>query len=148
MKFKRLNLLSFSFSFILFFSFFNPLVGQEFDVQAGKKLFNANCAACHKLNKKAVGPALRGVSAKYDREWLYSWIKNSSAMIKAGDPQAVAIWEEYNKVAMNAYPQFSNSDIDNILAYTDSLRLLLFQLSLLQWLQALPLHLDFLIVSF
>ena len=40
-------------------------------------------------------------------------------MIKAGDPQAVAIWEEYNKVAMNAYPQFSNSDIDNILAYTD-----------------------------
>ena len=112
-------LLRFSLSFIFFFSFFNNLVGQEFDVQAGKKLFNANCAACHKLNKKAVGPALRGVSAKYDREWLYSWIKNSSAMIKAGDPQAVAIWEEYNKVAMNAYPQFSNSDIDNILAYTD-----------------------------
>jgi hypothetical protein len=40
-------------------------------------------------------------------------------MIKSGDAQAVAIWEEYNKVAMNAYPQFSNSDIDNILAYTD-----------------------------
>ena len=108
-----------SLSFVFFFSFVNILVGQEFDVQAGKKLFNANCAACHKLNKKAVGPALRGVSAKYDREWLYSWIKNSSAMIKSGDPQAVAIWEEYNKVAMNAYPQFSNSDIDNILAYTD-----------------------------
>ena len=118
-KFKQMYLLRRSLSFVLFFSFVNTLVGQEFDVQAGKKLFNANCAACHKLNKKAVGPALRGVSAKYDREWLYSWIKNSSAMIKSGDPQAVAIWEEYNKVAMNAYPQFSNSDIDNILAYTD-----------------------------
>ena len=92
---------------------------QEADVQAGKKLFNANCASCHKLNKKAVGPALKGVSAKYDREWLYSWIKNSSAMIKEGDAQAVAIWEEYNKVAMNAFPMFSNADIDNILAYTD-----------------------------
>jgi len=86
---------------------------------AGKKLFNANCAACHKLNKKAVGPALRGVTAKYDKEWLYSWIKNSSAMIKAGDAQAVAIWEEYNKTAMTAFPQLSNADIDNILAYTD-----------------------------
>ena len=40
-------------------------------------------------------------------------------MIKEGDPQAVAVWEEYNKVAMNAFPLLSNSDIDNILAYTD-----------------------------
>ena len=92
---------------------------QEADPIAGKKLFNANCAACHKLNKKAVGPALKGVSAKYDKEWLYSWIKNSAAMIKEGDAQAVAIWEEYNKTAMNAFPQLSNADIDNIIAYTD-----------------------------
>ena len=92
---------------------------QEADPVAGKKLFNANCAACHKLNKKAVGPALKGVSAKYDKEWLYSWIKNSSAMIKAGDAQAVAIWEEYNKTAMTAFPQLSDADIDNIIAYTD-----------------------------
>ncbi len=101
-----------------FFSIFT-LFAQEADVQAGKKLFNANCASCHKLNKKAVGPALKGVSAKYDREWLYSWIKNSSAMIKDGDPQALAVWEEYNKVAMNAFPMLSNADIDNIIAYTD-----------------------------
>lgn len=95
------------------------VVAQEADPVAGKKLFNANCAACHKLNKKAVGPALRGVSAKYEKEWLYSWIKNSAAMIKSGDAQAVAIWEEYNKTAMNAFPQLSYTDIDNIIAYTD-----------------------------
>ena len=95
------------------------LFAQESDPAAGKKLFNANCAACHKLNKKAVGPALKGVSSKYDREWLYTWIKNSAAMIKSGDAQAVAIWEEYNKTAMTAFPQLSNADIDNILAYTD-----------------------------
>ena len=105
-------------TYLFFFSSFTAFA-QEPDIQAGKKLFNANCAACHKLNKKAVGPALRGVSAKYDRDWLYKWIKNSSAMIKDGDPQAVSIWEEYNKVAMNAFPLLSNSDIDNILAYTD-----------------------------
>ena len=103
--------------FSLLFSF--NLSAQEFDISKGKSLFNANCASCHKLNKKLIGPALRGVSAKYEKEWLYSWIKNSAAMIKSGDEQAVAIYEEYNKVAMNSFPQLSNEDIDNILAYSD-----------------------------
>ena len=118
---KRTQLKRFSVFIISLIIALSSLSGfaQEADVQAGKKLFNANCAACHKLNKKAVGPALKGVSAKYEREWLYSWIKNSAAMIKDGDPQAVAVWEEYNKVAMNAFPLLSNADIDNILAYTD-----------------------------
>ena len=91
----------------------------EAAIKAGKSLFNANCAACHKLNKRAVGPALRGVSEKYDREWLYQWINNSTAMVKSGDAQAVAIYEEYNKSVMTSFPQLATTDIDNILAYTD-----------------------------
>ena len=94
-------------------------ISQEADIQAGKNLFNANCAACHKLNKKAVGPALSGVTEKYDKDWLYSWIRKGSQMIKDGDPQAVAIWEEYNRAVITNYPQFSNEQIDNILAYTN-----------------------------
>ena len=106
---------------ILLVTLLMPSLGlsQEADVQAGKSLFNANCAACHQLNRKAVGPALRGVTEKYDRDWLYSWIKNGTQMIKDGDPQAVAIWEEYNRAVMTNYPQFSNEQIDNILAYTN-----------------------------
>ena len=94
-------------------------ISQEADIQAGKSLFNANCAACHQLNRKAVGPALSGVTEKYDKEWLYSWIRNGTQMIKDGDPQAVAIWEEYNRAVMTNYPQFSDEQIDNILAYTN-----------------------------
>ena len=94
-------------------------ISQEADIQAGKSLFNANCAACHQLNRKAVGPALSGVTEKYDKEWLYSWIRNGTQMIKDGDPQAVAIWEEYNRTVMTNYPQFSDEQIDNILAYTN-----------------------------
>ena len=101
----------------LLFPYFG--LSQEADIQEGKALFNTNCAACHQLNRKAVGPALRGVTEKYDREWLYSWIKNGTQMIKDGDPQAVAIWEEYNRAVMTNYPQFSNEQIDNILAYTN-----------------------------
>ena len=111
--------LLFNFFAFIFILFPQIIASQELDPIAGKKLFNANCAACHKVNKKAVGPALKGVSSKYEKEWLYSWIKNSSAMIKAGDDQAVAIWEEYNKSAMTAFPQLSTVDIDNIIAYTD-----------------------------
>ena len=106
---------------ILLVTLLLPSLGlsQEADVQAGKSLFNTNCAACHQLNRKAVGPALSGVTEKYDKEWLYSWIRNGTQMIKDGDPQAVAIWEEYNRAVMTNYPQFSDEQIDNILAYTN-----------------------------
>ena len=118
-SFKKLIVSRFFALVILVFSFSFSAFSQEVDVAKGKALFNANCAACHKLNKNLIGPALAGVSAKYEKEWLYKWIKNSNAMIKSGDERAVAIWEEWNKAAMNAFPQLSDMDIDNILAYTD-----------------------------
>jgi len=88
------------------------------DAVAGKALFNANCAACHKLDAKSTGPALRGVANKYDKPWLYKWINNSSALIKSGDAKAVKVFEENNKSVMTSFPQLSSADIDNILAYT------------------------------
>jgi len=90
------------------------------DVEAGKKLFNANCAACHKLDKKATGPALRNVADKYEREWLYEWIKNSQALVKAGDPIAVQLFADNNNSVMTPFPALTNEDIDNILAYTSA----------------------------
>ena len=117
--YKKLKVSKFFALLTLLFSLSFNSFSQEVDIAKGKSLFNANCAACHKLNKNLIGPALAGVSAKYEKEWLYTWIKNSNAMIKSGDERAVAIWEEWNKAAMNAFPQLSNMDIDNILAYTD-----------------------------
>ncbi|MCK8522457.1 c-type cytochrome [Aquimarina sp. D1M17] len=116
---------------VFLFTFLSPVFGQEEaapeaaatettsggDVAKGEELFKSLCAACHKRYKKMTGPALFGVADKYDREWIYSWVKNSAAMIAAGDAQAIAIYEEYNKTAMNAFPQLTNTDIDNILAY-------------------------------
>ncbi len=119
---------------VFLFTFFNPVFGQEetavdatqvaeassgADVAKGEELFKSLCAACHKRYKKMTGPALFGVTERRSTEWLYSWIKNSAAMIASGDAEAVAIYEEYNKTAMNAFPQLSNTDIDNILAYVN-----------------------------
>jgi mono/diheme cytochrome c family protein len=88
------------------------------DPVKGKELFNANCAACHKLDAKATGPMLRGISAKHEMAWIYKWVHNSSDMIKSGDAAAVKLFEENNKSVMTAFPQLSNADIDNIIAYT------------------------------
>jgi mono/diheme cytochrome c family protein len=88
------------------------------DAAKGKDIFNTNCAACHKLDAKATGPALRGVGSKYEKAWLYKWIHNSADLIKSGDAAAVKVYEEYNKVPMTAFPQLSEADIDNIIAYT------------------------------
>jgi len=110
---------------LLFLTFiFTSLFAQEEDSVKGKSLFNANCAACHQLDKKMTGPALRNVETRLseteglDRVWLNSWIRNSNALIKSGDAYANKIYAEYNGSAMTAFPQFSDEDIDNILAYT------------------------------
>lgn len=90
------------------------------DPVKGKALFNSNCAACHKLDKKSTGPALAGVGERHDREWLYNWIHNSAAVIKSGDDYANKIFAEYNNTPMTAFPQLSEQEIDHILAYTDA----------------------------
>ncbi len=90
------------------------------DPAKGKELFNANCAACHKLDAKSTGPALRGVAGKYEMSWIYKWVHNSSDLIKSGDAAAVKVFEENNKAVMTAFPQLSEGDIDNIIAYTST----------------------------
>ena len=88
------------------------------DPVKGKELFNSNCAACHKLDAKMTGPALRGISSRLTNEWLYKWIHNSQGLIKSGDAEAVRISAEYNGSVMTSFPQLSTGDIDNIIAYT------------------------------
>ena len=65
-------------SFIILLVLSSSLFAQEGDVAKGKTLFNTNCAACHQLDRKMTGPALRNVEARLseeqglDREWIYS----------------------------------------------------------------------------
>jgi mono/diheme cytochrome c family protein len=103
---------------------FSTSIFAQGDPAAGKSLFNSNCAACHKLDKDMTGPMLRNVEARLseeqglDKAWLYAWIRNSSGLIKSGDAYANEVYNKWDKVAMTAFPQFSDADIDNILAYT------------------------------
>ena len=119
MNSKSSNSLNFIFS-LLFFILLNSFSAHAQSVEEGEKLYKANCTACHMIDKKLIGPALEGVNDKYSEEWLIKWIKNSAEMIASGDPQAVAIYEEYNKSPMTSFLHFSDEDVVNILAYIEA----------------------------
>ena len=102
------------FSFLLAMSLSSTTLQAQED---GEKLFKSYCASCHSPGaNQLVGPGLAGVYDKYQREWLYKWIKNSSALIATGDAQAISVYEQYNKVIMPAQP-VTNVQIDAILDY-------------------------------
>ena len=109
---------------VLLLTISTSLTAQEGDPVKGKTLYNTNCAACHQLDRKMTGPALRNVEARLaeeqglDREWLNKWIRNSAGLIASGDAYANKIYDEYNKTAMTAFPQLTDQDISDILAYT------------------------------
>ncbi|MGX9986432.1 c-type cytochrome [Chryseobacterium sp. POL2] len=99
-------------------------INAQGDPKKGLDLFKANCTACHALDKQMIGPALGGVVDKLKKEqgletdWLHKWIKDNKALRASGDKYANQIYEEFNKVEMLAFPNLSDQDIDDILAYT------------------------------
>ncbi len=89
--------------------------------QDGKQLFNQKCASCHAVDKKLVGPALKGVEDRWpEKAQLYEWIRNSAAVVKSGYPRAVEVYNEYNKLQMTAFPELKDADIDAILTYINT----------------------------
>src|SRR5690606_6013624 len=85
--------------------------------QGGKDLFKTNCAACHSVGKnKLVGPGLEGINDKRNREWLIKWTKNSGELIASGDKDAIAIFEEFNKIPMPAQA-LSDEQLNEIYDY-------------------------------
>lgn len=90
--------------------------------EAGKDLFMANCASCHNKNMKdkLTGPPLAGVQAKWgDDKALYSWIRNSQALIATGHPKAVEIWNAYKPVLMNNFTSLTDEQIASLLLYIE-----------------------------
>jgi mono/diheme cytochrome c family protein len=77
----------------------------------------ATCAACHTVGKgKLIGPDLKGVNDRHDEAWLISFVKSSQTMIKNGDPAAVKLFEENNKIPMPDN-NLTDDQIKGILTY-------------------------------
>jgi mono/diheme cytochrome c family protein len=65
----------------------------------GKKIFKQKCVACHKENKRFMGPAMKGVYERRSPEWVMNMMLNPTEMLKK-DPIAIALLKEYNNTIM------------------------------------------------
>ncbi|MCF6359756.1 MAG: c-type cytochrome [Cyclobacteriaceae bacterium] len=86
-------------------------------IKAGESLFKQNCKACHSVQSRVVGPALKNVYDRKDLPWIYAFVKNPVKVIKSGDEYAVNLFEEYNQIEMTGFPSFTDEEIGSILAY-------------------------------
>lgn len=60
---------------------------------AGQKIFDVKCSACHKLtSEKLVGPGWTGVTTRRHPDWIMNFITNPDPMIDK-DPAAQAMLE-------------------------------------------------------
>ena len=66
----------------------------------GEKIFKAKCTACHKISKRFVGPALKGVTKKQTPEWIMNMILNPEVMVKE-NATAKALLQEYSAPMAN-----------------------------------------------
>lgn len=89
------------------------------NTQEGKKLFNRNCAACHRVDKKLIGPALSEVIKLRSQDWIVAFVKDNVALRKKGDKEAIATFKKFNGIPMPAYPQLTKANILNIMAYVN-----------------------------
>ncbi|GAB3267726.1 c-type cytochrome [Larkinella harenae] len=91
------------------------------DPEKGKELFSTLCQQCHAVtDEKVIGPGLKGITSRRDEAWLIKWIKNPQAVISSGDAYAVALYNKYQPLVMQSFPDLSDGDIKNILAYVES----------------------------
>jgi len=82
---------------------------------SGADVFKKLCSACHKMDKKFVGPSLAGVTERRSPEWIMNMILNPTEMIKK-DPIAKRLMIESNMAVM-ANQGLSEEETRSILEY-------------------------------
>lgn len=83
----------------------------------GRKLFSENCSACHALLKHD-GGQLFGVEERVkDKVLLREWIRNSSKVLRSGNPYFTSLTKENGDVRMADFPNLTDKQIDDILDY-------------------------------
>lgn len=66
---------------------------------AGKEIYEANCTACHKLDKRFIGPSPKGIMERRSPEWIMNMILDPKLMTEQ-DRCAKDLLIEFNGAAM------------------------------------------------
>ncbi|NJN27038.1 MAG: cytochrome c [Cyclobacteriaceae bacterium] len=86
-------------------------------IQQGESIFAAQCAECHTLGKRTIGPAIAAVTERMPTDWLTDFIKNPEKMIKSGNEYSIFLAQNYNIVMPSFDALLSENEIISVLSY-------------------------------
>jgi protein SCO1 len=86
----------------------------------GTALFKKVCAPCHSVGAgDRVGPDLRDVTARRDRDWLLSFIRNPAKLRTQNDPVALSLTRRFPGVRMPTMG-VSEADAKDLLSFLEA----------------------------
>ena len=65
----------------------------------GKATFDSKCSACHKMNKRFIGPSLDLVTKRRSPEWIMNMILNPDEMVKENQAAKELLMEYISPMA-------------------------------------------------
>jgi mono/diheme cytochrome c family protein len=86
----------------------------------GENIFTAKCSACHKPNKRYIGPAMASIFERRTPEWTMNMILNPAQMVQE-DPIAKNLLLEYNGTPM-ANQNLTQDEARAVLEYFRTLK--------------------------
>jgi mono/diheme cytochrome c family protein len=86
----------------------------------GADVFKKMCTACHKVDKKFIGPSPKGILDRRTPEWVMNMILNPDEMVQK-DPLAKKLLIEFNGSPM-ANQSLSEEDARAVLEYFRTLK--------------------------
>ncbi len=83
--------------------------------------FQQNCVSCHTIGGgRLTGPDLKDVTQRRDHAWLLKYLPNPKAMIDAGDPVAVQLFQEARNVLMPPPPGLTPAMTDSLISLIEA----------------------------
>ncbi|GLZ89356.1 hypothetical protein Pres01_54070 [Metapseudomonas resinovorans] len=88
--------------------------------EAGRFLFRSACSACHTIGQgDSLGPDLKGITSRRDKDWLRRFIKAPDQMLDQNDPTAMELFMKYNRVRMPNL-RLGDEDVEVLIHYLES----------------------------
>ena len=84
-------------------------------VDRGQAIFETNCSACHKIDKRFIGPSPKGIMKRRSPEWIMNMILDPQLMVEQ-DRCAKDLLIEFNGAAM-ANQNMTEAQARDILEY-------------------------------
>lgn len=84
------------------------------------KFYEDNCAPCHSIGGGGqVGPDLKGMLDRRDRQWLVKFLLHPEAVIKSGDPYATELVAKWNGVVMPVPEGMRRKTAEELIEFID-----------------------------